>query len=82
MDASADENEYLDSDRDGVADGYDDCPEVNGNSTVDVLGCPDFDGDDGETQRWPIETTDSTQWRTQIQMVMVIIRWNKSRPLP
>ena len=65
MDAfPADENEYLDSDRDGVADGYDDCPEVNGNSTVDVLGCPDFDGDgwgDPEVgSDW--KPIDPTQW--------------------
>jgi len=65
MDAfPADVNEYLDSDLDGIADGYDDCPEVYGNSTEDVLGCPDFDGDgwgDPEVgSDW--KPIDSTQW--------------------
>ena len=46
MDAfPADANEYRDSDGDGIADGYDDCVDVAGNSTEDVLGCPDYDGD-------------------------------------
>jgi len=46
MDAfPSDPDEYLDSDGDGIADGYDNCPEVSGNSSLDVLGCPDFDGD-------------------------------------
>ncbi len=40
-----DPDEYQDSDMDGVADGADDCPDVPGNSTNDILGCPDFDGD-------------------------------------
>ena len=66
MDAfPADPEEYLDSDGDGVADGNDDCPEVEGYSTYDVLGCPDSDGDgygdpeDGSD--W--KPLDSTQWR-------------------
>ena len=65
MDAfPADANEYLDSDKDGIADGYDACPEVNGNSTEDVEGCPDTDGDgwaDPEIgSDW--KPLDPTQW--------------------
>jgi len=65
MDAfPADANEYLDSDGDGIADGYDACPEVNGNSTMDVNGCPDYDGDgwaDPEIgSDW--KPIDPTQW--------------------
>ena len=65
MDAfPADANEYLDSDKDGIADGYDACPEVNGNSTDDVEGCPDYDGDgwaDPEIgSDW--KPLDPTQW--------------------
>ena len=65
MDAfPADANEYLDSDKDGIADGLDACPEVSGNSTEDVIGCPDFDGDgwaDPEIgSDW--KPLDSTQW--------------------
>ena len=62
-----DAEEYLDTDLDGVADGKDACPMFRGNSTADVLGCPDFDGDgwgDPETGTdWnPI---DPTQWENQ-----------------
>lgn len=65
MDAfPADANEYIDSDKDGIADGADDCPDVEGNSTEDVLGCPDFDmdgwGDPEVGSDWnPME---GTQW--------------------
>ena len=46
MDAfPADPDEYKDTDGDSIADGYDDCVDVAGNSTEDVLGCPDYDGD-------------------------------------
>jgi len=41
----SDPDEHLDSDGDGVADGADACPNVAGNSTSDILGCPDYDGD-------------------------------------
>ena len=65
MDAfPADANEYLDTDKDGIADGLDDCPEVFGNSTEDVDGCPDFDGDGwGDPEigsDW--KPLDATQW--------------------
>jgi hypothetical protein len=65
MDAfPADANEYQDTDGDGIADGYDDCPEVEGYSTEDVLGCPDFDmdgyGDPVDGTDW--NPTDPTQW--------------------
>lgn len=65
MDAfPADANEYQDTDGDGIADGYDDCPEVEGYSTEDVLGCPDFDmdgyGDPIDGTDW--NPTDPTQW--------------------
>ena len=65
MDAfPADPNEYLDSDGDGIADGYDYCPEFYGNSTEDVEGCPDFDGDGWadppKGTDW--NPSDSTQW--------------------
>ena len=40
-----DASEHLDSDRDGVADGKDDCPNTNGSSTFDRSGCLDLDGD-------------------------------------
>ena len=60
-----DADEYLDSDLDGVADGKDACPLFRGNSTEDVQGCPDFDGDGwGDPEKgsdWnPI---DPTQWQ-------------------
>ena len=65
MDAfPADPDEYLDSDGDGVADGNDDCPVVEGYSTNDVLGCPDFDmdgwGDPSIGTDW--NPMDATQW--------------------
>ena len=65
MDAfPADPDEYLDSDGDGVADGNDDCPMVEGYSTNDVLGCPDFDmdgwGDPSIGTDW--NPMDATQW--------------------
>ena len=65
MDAfPADANEYQDTDGDGIADGYDDCPEVEGYSIEDVLGCPDFDmdgyGDPTDGTDW--NPTDPTQW--------------------
>ena len=34
-----------DKDTDGIPDENDDCPDDAGNSTIDQLGCPDFDGD-------------------------------------
>ena len=40
-----DASEHLDSDKDGFADGKDDCPSTNGASTVDRKGCADLDGD-------------------------------------
>ncbi len=65
MDAfPADANEHLDSDSDGVADGYDFCPDVEGYSTEDVEGCPDFDqdgwADQPEGSDW--NPSDETQW--------------------
>ena len=65
MDAfPTDANEYQDTDGDGVADGYDDCPDVEGYSTNDVLGCPDFDmdgyGDPEDGTDW--NPMDPTQW--------------------
>ena len=35
----------LDVDGDGISDEMDDCPDSAGNSTIDLLGCPDSDGD-------------------------------------
>ena len=35
----------LDADGDGIPDFTDDCPDSAGNSTIDLLGCPDSDGD-------------------------------------
>ena len=40
-----DVNEYLDSDKDGFADGTDDCRNTGGGSQHDRKGCPDLDGD-------------------------------------
>ena len=34
-----------DNDEDGVLNASDDCPYAPGYSTVDRLGCPDYDGD-------------------------------------
>ena len=34
-----------DADGDGISDEMDDCPDSAGNSTIDLLGCPDSDGD-------------------------------------
>ena len=59
-----DPENHRDVDKDGVADGNDDCIDVSGNSTEDLLGCPDTDGDgwadpmDG-SDVYPL---DSTQW--------------------
>ena len=65
MDAfPANPDEYLDSDSDGVADGEDDCPEVEGYSINDVIGCPDFDmdgwGDPEIGTDW--KPLDANQW--------------------
>ncbi|MGY8699390.1 MAG: RCC1 domain-containing protein, partial [Candidatus Poseidoniales archaeon] len=35
----------LDVDGDGISNEMDDCPDSAGNSTIDLLGCPDSDGD-------------------------------------
>tara|TARA_B100000683_G_scaffold114260_1_gene112407 strand:- start:51 stop:2861 length:2811 start_codon:yes stop_codon:yes gene_type:complete len=34
-----------DLDNDGIENSQDDCPNLAGNSTIDKLGCPDYDGD-------------------------------------
>ena len=40
-----DANETRDSDRDGYGNNADDCLLIAGNSTIDLIGCPDTDGD-------------------------------------
>ena len=65
MDAfPADPDNYLDSDGDKIADGNDDCPDDEGYSEFDVVGCPDFDedgwGDPDVGSDW--RPKDSTQW--------------------
>ncbi|MCS5537378.1 MAG: hypothetical protein NZ770_04675, partial [Candidatus Poseidoniaceae archaeon] len=46
IDAFPDDSlEHQDSDKDGVADGSDDCPSTNGGSEHDRKGCVDLDGD-------------------------------------
>ena len=58
---ASDPSEWLDSDSDNVGDNTDDCDTVAGNSTADLIGCLDTDGDgwsDGN-DHWP---TDPTRW--------------------
>ena len=50
-----------DLDSDGVLNINDDCPEVVGNSTQDVNGCPDSDGD-GYSNTGDAFPNDATEW--------------------
>ena len=51
----------IDFDGDGIRDQFDDCPQLFGNSTFGLVGCPDDDGDgwDNVTDALPLEPT---QW--------------------
>jgi len=54
------EYETYDSDGDGVPNTSDDCPNDAGDSTVDLIGCPDNDGD-GYSNSGDVFPNDSTQ---------------------
>ena len=63
----SDPSQWLDSDGDGFYDNpnpatnWDDCPAVWGNSTIDLQGCPDSDGDGVSdiADGWPTDPTRS-----------------------
>ena len=50
-----------DLDSDGVLNSNDDCPNVAGNSTQDMTGCPDADGD-GYSNTGDAFPNDATEW--------------------
>jgi hypothetical protein len=50
-----------DDDHDGILNEDDDCPTSNGNSTQDLVGCQDIDGD-GWSNTGDAFFTDPTQW--------------------
>ncbi len=50
-----------DVDRDGIPNDEDDCPESGGDSTQDLVGCQDLDGD-GWSNQGDDFFTDPTQW--------------------
>ena len=50
-----------DDDHDGILNENDDCPNSNGNSTQDLVGCQDIDGD-GWSNTGDAFFTDPTQW--------------------
>jgi len=60
-DFPSDSSEWIDFDGDGIGDNSDDCASVYGNSTEDLLGCVDTDGDgwSDDSDQWP---TDPTRW--------------------
>ena len=51
----------LDTDNDGINDSLDDCPNDAGNSTLDQLGCPDFDGD-GYSDSGDLFPSNPSEW--------------------
>jgi len=53
--------EILDADADGIADLNDDCPNDAGNSTLDQVGCPDFDGD-GYSDSGDLFPSNPSEW--------------------
>jgi len=50
-----------DKDTDGIPDENDDCPDDAGNSTIDQLGCPDFDGD-GYSDSGDLFPSNPSEW--------------------
>jgi len=64
-----DDTQWADTDGDGFGDeldGFegDDCPTVHGNSTVDLFGCPDTDGD-GWSDINDLLPLDPSQWEDE-----------------
>jgi len=57
----SDPSEWNDTDSDGFGDNSDDCISVFGNSTMDLLGCLDTDGD-GYSDANDVFPLDSTEW--------------------
>ena len=51
----------LDTDNDGINDSLDDCPNDAGNSTLDQVGCPDFDGD-GYSDSGDLFPSNPSEW--------------------
>jgi WD40 repeat protein len=57
----SDSSEWNDTDMDGFGDNTDDCVDVFGNSTNDLVGCEDLDGD-GWSDAGDQFPDDSTEW--------------------